>query len=193
MINLCNDPRSGLELERYHSWATHRRQSVGEHTAQIMRILLTIWPDCPRKLLVHVLTHDMGEMAGDVQYPYKKKIRGMREAHVEAERLVMSEMRDTLGMPPEVQLSIYEYVVFKFCEYIEMWEFGLREQNMGNKYGAAIADRMILEASILYDAALASPPGGCVDIRPAARRYMDARMKFEELDGGPRELGEVAA
>lgn len=180
-LNLSEDPRAGLEITRYHSWARHRDQSVGEHSAQIARILLTIWPDCPRKMLVHCVTHDMGEMAGDVQYPFKKRVRGMREAHVEAEALVMREMREVVGMPPEVFLSVYEYDVFKFCEYVEMWEWGLREQNMGNRYGEIVATRCVLEAGALYEGPLASPPGGCPDLRPPARRYMDARLRFEGM------------
>lgn len=176
-MNLSEDPRAGLELIRYHSWATHRKQSNGEHSAQIARILLTVWPDCPRRMIVHCITHDIGEMAGDVQYPYKKRVPGLKENMDAAEQLVRSEMRRVFGLPPDLQLTDYEQRVFKFCEFLEMWEFGLREVNMGNAYGGIIATRCLVEANAIYEKM--EPPPGCPDIRPGARIYIDRRARWE--------------
>lgn len=178
-LNLAEDPRAGLELIRYHSWAVHRHQSNGEHSAQIMRILLTVWPDCPRRMLVHCLLHDIGEMAGDAQYPFKNKVPGMKEAHDAAEKMVSSRMRDTFGLPPAPSLSEHEMRVFKICEYLEMWEYGLREMNMGNRYGHVIAMRCIVAASAMLED-LVVPPG-CPDVRPAIKRYSDTRTRWENV------------
>lgn len=178
MMNLAEDPRAGLELLRYHSWAVHRSQSVGEHSCQIMRILLTVWPDCPRRMLVHAVTHDMGEMAGDAQYPYKQLVPGMKAAHDTAERMVTDRMAEVMGAPPAVNLTAHELHVFKIVEYVEMYEYGLRECNMGNKYGQVIAMRCLQAAGLLmgdkkYD--------GEYDVRPAIKRYIDTRMKWENF------------
>lgn len=178
MMNLAEDPRAGLELLRYHSWSVHRRQSVGEHSCQIMRILLTVWPDCPRRVLVHAVTHDMGEMAGDAQYPYKQKVPGMKAVHDAAEAMVLRDMNAALGTPPAVVLSEHELRVFKIVEYVEMWEFGLRERNMGNKYGQIIAMRCLLAAGALMEE---KKGDGEYDVRPAIKRYIDTRMKWENF------------
>lgn len=177
-MNLAEDPRAGLEISRYHSWAVHRTQSTGEHSAQIMRILLSIWPDCPRRMLVHAVTHDIGEMAGDIQWPYKQKVPGLKELADRAEHMVREEMREAFPMPPIVALSDYEERVFKICEYLEMWEYGLREANMGNKYAHAISMRMLLAAGELLDT-LSVGNTGFPDVRPAIKSYVDTRTKWE--------------
>lgn len=188
VINLSDDPRAGLELARYHSWAVHRRQSVGEHSAQIARILATVWPDCPRKMLLYCVLHDIGEMTGDVQYPYKKKVPGLKVNMDMAESMVRFDMEQIIGLPALPLLSNYEKDVFKLCEYLEMWEYGLREMNMGNQYGRIVAQRCVLEASRLYETM--EPAPSCPDIRPAVRRYMDARLKFEMMHNSNAEKGD---
>lgn len=180
MMNLAEDPRAGLELVRYHSWAVHKSQTVGEHSCQIMRILLTVWPDCPRRMLVHAVTHDMGEMAGDAQYPYKQKVPGMKAAHDLAETMVLQEMRETMGTPPSVVLTMYEKFVFKAIEYLEMWEFGLRECNMGNKYGQIIAMRCLQKLGLMLPE-FEKIRGDSPDVQPAIKQYVDKRMKWENF------------
>lgn len=178
-MNLAEDPRAGLELVRYHSWRVLHSQSNGEHSAQIMRILLTVWPDCPRRMLVHAVTHDIGEMAGDIQYPFKKIVPGLKECMDACEEHVKSGMRVAIGMPPHVTLSQYELDVFKLCEFIDMWEYGLREQNLGNRYGQVIAQRCIMGASTYFDIVEESR-GEHPDIRPAVKSYMDRRLAWEQ-------------
>lgn len=182
MMNVAEDPRAGLELTRYHSWPHIRDQSTGEHSCQIMRIFLTVWPDCPRRMLVHAVTHDMCEMAGDFQYPYKRVITGLKEASDRAERYVSSQMSDAFGVPPAVELNDYEHHVFKLVEFIEMWEYGLREQNMGNKYARIITARCILEASRMLGELGDARRGDAPDIRPAIQRYVTTRTKWEMLN-----------
>jgi hypothetical protein len=176
MINLSEDPRAALELTRYHSWRRLRDQSVGEHSCQIMRILLTVWPDCPRRMLVYAVTHDMGEMAGDIQYPYKLKYPELKPLMDRVEKDVVGVMRDGLGAPPAVMLSKYELDVFKIVEFVEMFEYGLSEQGMGNQYARIISSRCILAASELMGRL---EPGDALDIRPAIKRYVDARAEWE--------------
>lgn len=180
MIDPTYDPRVVGQLTRYHSWPRLHDQSNGEHSWQVARILLTVWPDCPRKLLVHAVTHDMGEMAGDVQYPFKKKVPGLKAKMDEAERGVRDEMGRRWGVGNgimNVVLSEYEERVFKCCEYIEMWEYGLHEVNRGNQYGQTIADRCLVEATSI--GASLMPPSGFADIRPALQSYTRRRMVHE--------------
>lgn len=178
MINCSEDPRVALQLTRYHSWPRIRDQSNGEHSCQIMRILLTVWPDCSRRMLVHAVTHDMGEMAGDIQYPYKEKFPELRPIVERIESSVKQTMHETIGMPNSAQLSEYERLVFKLCEWIEVWEYGLHEMGLGNRYARIVAQRGILGASaIMQD--LGNCRGDETDVRPAVKRYVDKRTEWE--------------
>jgi hypothetical protein len=178
MINCAEDPRHALQLTRYHSWPRLRDQSNGEHSCQIMRILLTVWPDCPRRMLVHAVTHDVGEMAGDIQYPYKRLNPELKLLMDRIEDGVRQQMSTTIGMPPIVSLSNYEAVIFKIVEYVEMWEYGLCEQAMGNQYARIIVARCILAASELSELS-EKLRGDAPDLRPAIKRYVDTRAKWE--------------
>lgn len=176
MINCSEDPRVALQLTRYHSWPRIRDQSNGEHSCQILRILLTVWPDCPRRMLVHAVTHDMGEMAGDIQHPYKQKYPALKPMMDGIEADVKGVMGRGLGMPPMCALSRYEQDVFKICEYVEMWEYGLHEMGLGNQYAKIVAMRCILAASEIVESL--QPEGG-YDPRPAIKRYVDKRTEWE--------------
>lgn len=170
------DPRIAGQVTRYHTWPRHRDQSVGEHSWQIIRILLTLWPAAPRKMLVHATFHDANEMVGDIPYPGKKRRPELKKLMSELEAMNAQDMRAKWSIPPYPVLNEYEQGVFKLCEYLEMWEYGLCEQNLGNRYGAKVAMRMLVEAAVALES-LEPPSGDYPDLRPAARRYVDARMK----------------
>jgi len=172
IINIEEDPRHAGQITRYHTWPVHRVQSVGEHTWQIQRIMLTIWPDCPRHLLVHCTVHDVGEMAGDLPWPAKRNDPVLKERMTLTELRVHRTMTARWGLPAPVKLSEMEQDFFKMCEYIEMWEFGLMEQNMGNKYGNVVATRMMLAAATL----IGKMPH---EIQTMARLYCDIREEQE--------------
>lgn len=173
-----SDPRIALQVTRYHTWPHVQDQSVGEHSAQVMRILLTVWPHAPRRLLIHCLLHDVGEMAGDVPYPGKKNNPALKQAMDALEDEYHGQMTERWDLPGPVALPEYEERVFKLCEYVEMWEYGLQEQNLGNRYAAVIAMRMLLAASALLEW-LVPPSGDYPDLRPAVRRYVERRREHE--------------
>jgi 5'-deoxynucleotidase YfbR-like HD superfamily hydrolase len=142
-MNLVEDPRAAGEVRRYHTWRVIKEQTVGLHTWQILRILLTVWPNAPRHVIVHGLIHDMGEMSGDIQYPFKNLFSELRTGSEKAENYVRDQQQKTLGAP-EVRhpLSPFEHQVFKACDNLEMWEFGMNEVNMGNLYAGIVVTRM---------------------------------------------------
>lgn len=144
VIDITFDPRVAGEIRRYHTWSVHRDQSVGEHSWQIMRIMLAIWPRCPRRLLIHAVIHDMPEMGGDISYPFKVIFPELKSLMTRVENYVAHEQMNN-GRPSIVSLSPYEHLVFKICEWIEMWEYGLHEHNLGNRYAEKIVERMIAE------------------------------------------------
>lgn len=176
MIDITPDPRAALEIPRYHTWRIIRSQTVGEHSAQIMRIMLTIWPRCPRRLLIYAVYHDMGEMAGDIPYPFKKNYPELNTGMKKAELEIRNLQRESCGVPPDVALSATEQKFFKLCEYIEMWEYGLAELNMGNEYAKLIAIRMLNEIhKMMPFGEIPDHPG----VAQAIGRYMEARTAME--------------
>lgn len=187
-MNLAEDPRAVGEVRRYHTWAVHRDQSVGEHTWQVMRLLLTVWPDCPRNAIVHALMHDGGEMAGDIQYPFKVLFPELRAGSDKAESFVREMQRKTIGAPETKHpLTQFERTVVKLCDNLEMWEFGLREMNMGNLYGKIVVERMmeavsknITQIEVLSDQ---QAMANSYDVLKRIKDYMATRAEMETING----------
>ncbi len=186
ITDIETDPRHGLQVRRYHTWRTHQVQSTGEHSAQVMRVMLTLWPECPRNMIVHALFHDVGEMAGDLPWPVKKNDPVLKERMDHAETKVHLQMSSAWGVPRPVQLTEWEANFFKMCESLEMWEFSLTERNMGNRYATIMATRMLLQAStrlgILEQYQPTSAHFGtvCKQIVAATKRYVELRKEQED-------------
>ena len=148
IIDVESDPRHAGRVRRYHTWPTITTQSVGEHTWQVMRIMMTVDVGmCTTRLMHYAVLHDVGEMAGDVPWPGKRNDPALKECMDAAEQQVRVNMCQRWGQPVLPTLSETERAFFKTCECLEMWEFGLQEVSMGNLYGKVIAARMLLAAS----------------------------------------------
>jgi 5'-deoxynucleotidase YfbR-like HD superfamily hydrolase len=183
-MDLTGDPRAAGEIRRYHTWAIHNEQSVGEHTWQVMRIILTVWPSCPRHVLVYTVKHDMGEMAGDIPYPFKIRVPELRAGMDKAENMVDKLQREGLGAPLlKHPLTPFERLAFKLCENLEMWEHGWREYNMGNRYALLITERM--QAAVATNIELLEEMKENKEYRdhagllPAVKLYMRLRTQME--------------
>lgn len=137
-----SDPRRAGLTRRYHTWPTIREQTVAEHSWQVARVLLAIWPDAPRHLIIHCLTHDLGEQrAGDLPYPVKKMSPDLALAHSLIERQALLDMVRPWGVPMPILLSDLEKKAFKLAEFIEMAEWAWNEVNMGNRYATLVHER----------------------------------------------------
>lgn len=138
------DPRRAGQVTRYHTWPRLREQSVGEHSWQVQRILLAVWPDAPRHLILHCMTHDVGEsVSGDPPYPIKALNVDLKKACDRIEREAHWMMAVDWWLPSSVQLSDFEAYVFKLCEFIEMWEWGLFEMDLGNQHAQLVVERCV--------------------------------------------------
>lgn len=126
------------EVERYHTWPVHRRQSVGEHTWQIMRIYFQIWGPLPSHIPTFMIWHDAGELVtGDLPFPIKK--RNVELGNVMSE-LEAKAVRAMVGASFEGIVTEYELDRIKVCDLIEMWEFGVVESSLGNQMAQPIID-----------------------------------------------------
>lgn len=116
-----------------------QRQTVAEHTWNVVRILLTVWPGVPAGALAFAQFHDVAEVGtGDVPYPVKHNNPVLA---AEMDRLEAQVIED-MGLTSYLSVSIEWQRRIKMCDVIEMWEFGLEERHLGNRYADPIVERM---------------------------------------------------
>jgi 5'-deoxynucleotidase YfbR-like HD superfamily hydrolase len=138
-----SDPRQAGAVVRYHTWTTLQRQTNAEHQWNVARILLAIWPECPREVLMHGLFHDSGELhTGDLPFPVKKNNPDLKEVTARVEAKGYDMMVARFQLPSRQVLDEVAHRIFKLAEHIEMWEFALTETEMGNRHGMAIVERV---------------------------------------------------
>lgn len=177
MINrawLLTDPRRAGGVLRYHTWPHLKPQTVAEHSWNVARILLAIWPEAPTHILREALFHDIGEIAsGDAPYPSKKNNPKFGEEHDKLEDSARLAMCLPWRVPPPADLSPEEKVVLKLAHFIEMMEWAYDELTLGNQFAQIVADDCREEARrlILTDLPI---PG---TVRDLASSYMDRRER----------------
>jgi len=169
-ILVRDDPRLAGRASRYSTWPHIREQSIGEHCWQILRILLTIHPGASPELLRYTVFHDNGELtAGDPPYPVKLENPVFAEEHGRIEDAGLQlqiDSWDIRGIPAKVRMSRDDLWVFKLAEFIEMWEWGLEEQLLGNQFAALVSKRCldaIRERTKDYPAWVALETCGVID------------------------------
>lgn len=141
--SLRTDPRMAGRVTRYHTWPRLREQSVGEHTWQLLRILDCVWPEMPVSVWRSVLWHDVGEIAtGDMPYPVKRDNEILDREMGRLEHYALEKILEKWRPHGELHaLKGDERTIVKTCELVEMWEWGLEEATMGNRFGTIVADR----------------------------------------------------
>ncbi len=127
------------QVERYHTWPVHRKQSVGEHTWQVMRIWWMIWGPLSSGESTYLIWHDAGELlTGDLPFPMKANNLELKLTFDAYE----AEAVEAMGGPLWADYKVLGTTLYrqrsKICDLLEMWEFGLVEQGMGNRYAEPI-------------------------------------------------------
>jgi hypothetical protein len=124
------------EVVRYHTWPMHHRQTVGEHTWQVMRIYWQIWGPLPPELSSFFIWHDAGELAtGDIPFPVKSQnpvLKAEMDALEDQAVTQMGGLLHTLEQTLKVRA--------KACDLIDMHECGWAEVAMGNQFAQPIVD-----------------------------------------------------
>ena len=115
-------------VQRYHAWPTHSKQSVAEHTWQMMRIYREIFGPIAPDVCDAMLWHDCGELStGDVPLFAKRDSPALRVACHNAEVAGLTR----LGAP-QPELSPQEQWRTKMVDLLEGLEHCLMELSMGN-------------------------------------------------------------
>lgn len=172
---LRRDARMAGRVLRYHTWPHIRPQTVGEHSWQVARILLSIHPLASRDLLVHTVVHDMGELrTGDLPYPVKADNPPLQAIMDDLEYDAMAEICSNWEIQAPM-IGELDRWAFKLAEFIEMAEWGMEEALMGNQFARLVADRCLV---VCWDRI--GKGRDDFDKRPiamAARKYLGTRLK----------------
>jgi hypothetical protein len=129
----CFDPTLAGQVARWHAAPTLRSQSVAEHSWQVARVLLAIWPEAPASLLRETLFHDVGEIGtGDVP-SHAKSDEILRIRLSSLEKTARLHMVLPWGVPPPKLLNPFEAFWLGVAHEIADWEFLVQEVLMGNR------------------------------------------------------------
>lgn len=137
--DVLSNPRFGGAVRRYHTWPTLNVQTNADHTWNVMRIWWQLFGPLSSEESTYVIWHDVGEIrSGDLPFPVKRDHPALKDicGVIEAEALV-----GMFGRNPMKGVSTAE-IKFKakFCEMIEMCEFGLIELRQGNTFAEPIVN-----------------------------------------------------
>lgn len=137
--SIYSSPVMASRLKRYHAWPVLHEQTIGEHCARVANIYVEVFGLPRAEVLYYVLNHDAGELlAGDVPFGGKDHVPELRAAITEAERIG----RDLLGISlPE--LTHEEQTCVKISDLLEMHEFGIIEELMGNTLAEPVTDETL--------------------------------------------------
>ena len=105
----------GGSVLRYHTHGNQSLlQSVADHTWRVQVILLHLWPDASRDLLMAALYHDVAEcFTGDIPAPVKR-MPGIMEEIKKLEK----ELDTLLGV--NINLSLAEGLRLKVADKLEL-------------------------------------------------------------------------
>ncbi len=132
---VLSQSRLAGQVRRYHSWPVLHTQTIGEHSWQCMRIWWQIWGDLPPEVTTYFIFHDAGELyTGDIPFPVKARNSQLKSIMDELENKAVHEMGGPKGHPPVDANKIRA----KACDLIDMYEYGLHERRLGNKYADPI-------------------------------------------------------
>ena len=178
-IEVRDDARLAGQVSRYHTWPHTRQQSVGEHSWQVARILMSIAP-FRWHLVQYAVLHDIGELTtGDIPYPIKKDNPALQSVMDQLETDTLQSLTRDWGMRlPVLRLEKHDKAIFKLAEFIEMWEFGWEEVLRGNRFAERVRDRCeTVAVSMIRE----MHDGLSTDSRETAARATDYMRKRRDL------------
>lgn len=130
------DPRLAGQVARWHTHPVSRQESVAEHSWNVARLVLAIYPAASRELIVESLMHDIGEgVTGDTPGMAKQMSSGLRYSLEALSTEARRNMVAPWSIPEEEFLTKNEYTVLKLADLLDTWEKGVQEMSQGNMLG----------------------------------------------------------
>lgn len=176
--------RSAGRVERYHATPTIQRQTVADHTWQVMRVWFEIF-GCPStEVAIAILLHDVGEqLTGDLPHQVKRdnpELKGYMNK-LEAEhvnKLLRGISTNENHWPPK--LTAWDWARIKICDLIEMAEFAFDELTLGNKQARTILYNVRAALWDLFDR-WEEEEYAIADIKLAKKYFHQIDRRFDEL------------
>lgn len=176
--NCTTDPRMAGQVERFHTWPVLRRQTVAEHAWNAARILLSIFPEAPRELIVQTLLHDVGEIAtGDVPSYTKSGSSVIKREMDKLEERAWLAMCLPWGLPAPVPVHENSVLITKLADVMELWETGLQELAMGNQLAMLIKVKIGEDMYARIDAMQRSENPLLISVGERALTYVARRVR----------------
>lgn len=122
--------RTAARTLRAHTVPLIHRQTVGEHTYNLLAILHSIMGprEISQQLFIAALHHDAAEaITGDVPATAKWKYPKLEEALKDTEELICQD-HGLIKLDPKS----FDAQILKYADYMELAMFGLEEMKMGN-------------------------------------------------------------
>lgn len=92
------------------------------HQGRVCILVLKLFPDASRALIVRALTHDQGEIAaGDAPYPTKKA----NPAFDQMLKMLEEEEIEKQGLE-QPELTVYEAEALRLCDWLDAWLWMVR-------------------------------------------------------------------
>jgi len=137
---VVSSTRLAGQVKRYHTWPVLHPQSVGEHTWQTMRLYWELYGHVEPEVCAYLLWHDAPELVtGDPPFPTKANNPALKAIYDEMEDAALTNM---VGAERATEIldgvTSLQRLRMKACDLIDMYEFGMHELAMGNRYGEPI-------------------------------------------------------
>lgn len=137
---IITSPRMGGEVIRYHTWPTLRRQTVMDHTGNVIRIYWHLFGEVPPEVTAYLIFHDLPEVrVGDPPHPVKLHNPQLKSIYDDLEDAALEEMiGEGDAMNVLTNVTDTERLRMKLCDLLEMAEFAAIEVAMGNQMAVPI-------------------------------------------------------
>ena len=134
MIDKLIKIRKGGDVKRFHTVTMHREHLVSSHSWGVATLLLYIYPQASRELIMSALWHDVAEAhTGDMPATTKWANPVLAAALAEVEARANTD----LGL--DVELSEDDTRMLKFADMAELILSCMQEYELGNVEGLRIA------------------------------------------------------
>lgn len=125
--------RDAAAVKRYHTKRVLREQTLGAHSFDMLTLLLVVYPECRKEVMLACIHHDLPELiTGDIPAPIK------RADVMLAKRLDMLEV-GIAHLYKDFNLTEEEAAMLKWADRMELVLWCLEEYRLGNTFvGATI-------------------------------------------------------
>lgn len=120
--------REASKVERSHTMPHHGSYTVGQHSFDMLTLLIALYPDCRKELMLAVMFHDFAERwTGDIPYPAKQSDGEFGKKLAQIEARVMK----ALGL--DVKLDEMERFWLKGLDVVEYLLWAKEQLALGNQ------------------------------------------------------------